>query len=78
MRDKGVESPTNIFSRLIYWITRKRFKKVLLPVKLHARSPGQLLGFGVMTHLQTRRGEVEPELSLLGQARVASLVGCPF
>ena len=78
MREKGNDTPSNLFSRLIYWVTRKRFGKVLLPVKIHGHNPGRLLGFSLMTTIDTRHREVEPLLILLGQSRVASLVGCPF
>jgi hypothetical protein len=78
MREKGNDAPSNLISRLIYWVTRRRFGKVLLPVKIHSYSPGRLLGFSLMTTIDTRPREVEPLLILLGQARVASLVGCPF
>lgn len=78
MRDQGQQQPKGILSRLIYWITQRRFGKVLLPVKIHGYSPSRLLGFSVMTTIHTKPRAVEPLLILLGQARVASLVGCPF
>ena len=78
MREKGNDAPSSLLSRLIYWVTRRRFGKVLLPVKIHGHSPRRLLGFSLMTTIDTRPREVEPLLILLGQARVASLVGCPF
>lgn len=78
MRDEGLEAPRNLLSKIIYFVTKKRFGKVLLPVKIHAYSPATLLGFGVMTHIHTRPAHLDPALSLLAQARVAALVGCPF
>ena len=78
MRENGNDAPRGLLSKLIYWVTRKRFGKVLLPVKIHGHSPGRLLGFSLMTTIDTRPKEVEPLLILLGQSRVASLVGCPF
>ena len=78
MREPGVQSPKSIISKIIYWITRYRFKKVLLPVKIHALSPSRLFGFGLMTQLQTKPRFADPQLILLGQARVGAMVGCPF
>lgn len=78
MRDTGEEIPQGLLARLIYALTRRRFGRVLRPVKLHGRSPDRLLGFALMTTIQTRSGALDQRLSLLGQARVAGLVGCPF
>ena len=78
MRENGNQAPGNLISRFIYWVTRRRFGKVLLPVKIHGQSPGRLLGFSLMTTIDTKPRAVEPLLILLGQSRVASLVGCPF
>lgn len=78
MRDGGQETPKGLLAKVIYFFTKQRFNKVLLPVKIHGHSPSKLLGFGIMTHLQTKPKAVEPLLVLLGQARVASMVGCPF
>ncbi|HIB68980.1 MAG TPA: hypothetical protein EYO33_28810 [Phycisphaerales bacterium] len=78
MRDHGQQTPKGLLSRLIYWVTQRRFGKVLLPVKIHGHSPSRLLGFSLMTAIHTKPKAVEPLLVLLGQARVASLVGCPF
>jgi hypothetical protein len=78
MREHGNDNPDSLISKIIYWITRRRFGKVLLPVKIHGFSPRRLLGFGVMTTMDTKPRAAEPLLILLGQVRVASLVGCSF
>jgi hypothetical protein len=78
MRDNGRTEPRGILSKLIYRLTQRRFGKVLLPVRVHGHSPSRLFGFALMTAIQTKPKNVEPLLVLLGQARVASMVGCPF
>lgn len=78
MREQGNETPKGIVSKLIYYVTRRMFGKVLLPVKIHGHSPRRLFGFSVMTMMDTRPVKVDHLLILLGQSRVASMVGCPF
>ena len=78
MRENGNQRPRNWVTKAIYSVTRRWFGKVLLPVRIHGLSTRRLFGFGVMTLVDTKPRATEPLLILLGQARVASMVGCPF
>lgn len=78
MRNQGNQKPGNWLSKAIYSITRKRFGRVLAPVRIHGHSPSALLGFALMLSLQKRYKHIDPQLVLLAQVRVGGLVGCGF
>lgn len=78
MRNHGNLNPTSWLSRLIYAVTKKRFGKVLAPVKIHGHSPRRLLGMATMLTLQKKPHHIDPRIILLAQVRVGGMVGCAF
>ncbi len=79
MRLTTIENPTNPFLRLVYRVLRRRLGTVVTPWKvvfarLPATVPAQL---GIYWALE-RGLPLEPGLTLLLQAHVATLNGCSF
>jgi len=70
--------PANWLTRLIFFLTRRRFGTVIEPVKIHARSLSRLIGFSLMTALGARYRHISPRIALLAQLRVAVMVECDF
>jgi hypothetical protein len=78
MRHQGVSRPRQWFTKLVFALSRRRFGRVLLPLRLHAHSLPRLAGMGVMMGAQKSYSQLSAQLSLLAQTRVAALVGCDF
>ena len=77
-RDSGQPQARGWLSRLVYFLSRRRFGRVLPAVALHGRCEGRLLGFSWMTLITGRYRHLPPQLGLLAQLRVASLIECDF
>jgi hypothetical protein len=76
-RIAGNESP-GIVGRLAYWFTKRKFGRVVLPVKIHALHPRLLRGLGSMEMAQQAAKTIDAGLKELCGIRVAMRVGCPF
>lgn len=73
-----IERPRNPLLRLVYAWSRRRFGKVLAPLKvIYARKPPLALLADRIVRTQQRLS-LEPELRLLVQARTSQLNGCAF
>lgn len=65
--------------RAVYFITRRKLGKVVMPVQVTAHHPRLLLlGVGPMEQALQGSQCVELTLKELCSIRVATLVGCPF
>ena len=67
-----------LFVGLVYWLTKRRLGRVIMPVQLTAHHPTILWGYAQMEQSQAGSKLVDPKLKGLAELRVATLVGCPF
>lgn len=64
--------------RLVYWLTRRRVGRVVMPVQILGHQPGLLTGYGMMEDVVERAHRVPPRIRSLAQVRAATRIGCPF
>lgn len=67
-----------MFTRIIYWLTKRKVGRVVMPVKIAAHHSKLLWGYGQMEQSFGASRLVQAGLKNLAQLRVATLVGCPF
>jgi hypothetical protein len=67
-----------VFVGLIYYLTRRRLGKVIMPVQVTAHHPKIFWGYIQMEQSQMSSKLIDPKLKGLAELRVATLVGCPF
>jgi hypothetical protein len=67
-----------LFTGLIYWLTRRRLGRVIMPVQVTAHHGKIFWGYLQMEQSQMSSKLVDARLKGLAQLRVATLVGCPF
>jgi hypothetical protein len=78
-RIRGVEAnEAGLFTRFLYWMTRRKVGRVILPFKVIAHLPRLLVAVGQMEMGQAAVRTVEPKLKALAGIKAATLVGCPF
>jgi hypothetical protein len=78
-RIDGLEAnQAGLFARFAYWMTKRKFGRVMLPVKINAHHPRLLRAMGAMEMGQQAAKFVDPALKMLAQVKVAMLIGCPF
>ena len=79
MRLPGVQqSETGPLLRLVYWITRRRYGKLLDPLVMTAYHPGILRGYVAYELALERADRVEERLKDLAATQAATMVGCQF
>jgi len=64
--------------RALYFLTKRRLGRLIMPVQVTAHHPTILWGYGQMEQSQGRSTLVDAKLKDLAELRVATLVGCPF
>jgi len=67
-----------LFLGLVYWLTRRRLGRVIMPVQVTAHHGKIFWGYLQMEQSQMSSKLVDARLKGLAQLRVATLVGCPF
>jgi len=74
-----IEKPEGIVMKLVYFLTRKRFGKVLMPLKVHsARLPSAFgIFYGKISQLDKKLG-LSPELTSIIRQQVSRLNLCLF
>jgi hypothetical protein len=78
-RIPGVEpNQAGLFTRFVYWMTKRKIGRVILPVKITAHQPKLLTAMGQMEQAQLGVHSVPETLKELACIKVATLVGCPF
>ena len=78
-RITAVESrEANLFTRFVYWMTKRKLGRVILPVKITAHHPRLLRGMGEMESAQFAARSVAMTLKELASIKAAMLIGCPF
>lgn len=78
-RIRGIEaSEAGLFTRFLYWMTKRRLGRVILPFRITAHQPRLLRAIGEMEMGQRALKTVEPKLKALTGIKTALLIGCPF
>jgi hypothetical protein len=78
-RIQGIEpAEAGLFIRFVYWMTRRKLGRVILPVKIAAHHPGLLRAIGAMEAGQAAAQSVPAPIKALAGLKAATLVGCPF
>lgn len=62
----------------VYWLTRRRLGRIIVPVQVTAHHPKIFWGYIQMEQSQASSKLVDQKLKGLAELRVATLVGCPF
>jgi hypothetical protein len=76
-RDQG--GPLHrLFVALVYWLTRRRLGRVIMPIQVTAHHGKIFWGYLQMEQSQMGAKLVDHKLKGLAELRVATLVGCPF
>ncbi len=68
----------NLFTRFVYWMTKRSVGRVIVPVKVTAHHPGLLRGVGQMEQAQAAAHSIPETLKELASIKAAMMVGCPF
>jgi hypothetical protein len=69
---------SGLFTRIVYWLTRRKIGRVVMPVQVVAHHSKLLWGYGQMEQSLAASRLVDAALKDLAQLRVATLIGCPF
>ena len=69
---------SNLFTRIVYALTKRKLGHVVVPVQITAHHPRILWGYGQMEQSLSTSSLVDSVLKHLAEIRVATLVGCPF
>jgi 4-carboxymuconolactone decarboxylase len=78
-RLSGIEpSQANLFTRLVYWMTKRQIGRVIQPLKVTAHQGRLLWASGQMELAQLKMHSVDHTLKALAEIKVATLIGCPF
>jgi len=67
-----------LFVRLVYFLTRRRLGRVIMPIQVTAHHPKIFWGYLQMEQSQMGSKLIDSKLKGLAELRVATLVGCPF
>jgi hypothetical protein len=67
-----------LFVSLVYYLTRRRLGRVIMPIQVTAHHPKLFWGYLQMEQSQMSSKLIDPKLKGLAELRVATLVGCPF
>ena len=69
---------TALFTRFVYWLTKRKLGRVVMPVQIVAHHSKLMWGYGQMEQALLSSRLVDSSLKDIAQLRVATLVGCPF
>lgn len=79
VRTKGVkDDEAGLFTKLIFWRTKRQYGHVLLSTRIRANDPKLLALAELMGIYTSARGTLSPKLKELVQLKVAAMVGCPL
>jgi hypothetical protein len=78
-RIQGIESEqAGFFIRFVYWMTKRKLGRVILPVKIAAHHPRLLRAIGAMEAGEAAANSVPAPIKALAGLKAATMVGCPF
>lgn len=69
---------SRLFIRMVYFFTRRRLGRVIMPLQVTAHHPRIFWGYVQMDQSQMGSHLLDHKLKGLAELRVATLVGCPF
>ena len=79
MRLALIEKPKSLFLKTAYWFSRRRFGKVLTPMKvIYARKPSLLSLAMKISKFEEKQTSLAPDLRLFVKTATATLNGCSF
>ncbi len=78
-RIRGIEAgEAGLLTRFLYWMSRRKLGRVILPFRITAHQPRLLRAIGEMERGQQALQTVSAKLKALASIKTALLVGCPF
>ena len=78
-RIRGIEpNEAGLFTRFVYWMTKRKVGRVILPLRVTAHQTRLLRAVGEMEMGQQALNTVEPNLKALASIKTGLLIGCPF
>jgi alkylhydroperoxidase family enzyme len=78
-RIKSIEKPQSLLMRLAYWISKRKYGKVLTPLKaVYSRLPVAFSLWANRIHSLEQKLEISEELTLLVRVYVSQLNCCSF
>src|SRR5690349_13699074 len=79
LRLLSIEQPRQWWLRFAYWISQRRFGRVITPLKvIHARQPALLMIAAHIDWVRDHKISIEPSLRLLISTRASMLNRCTF
>ena len=79
MRRQPIEKPKGLMLRIAYWMTRRKFGKVMTPLKvITARIPQSVRLSYSITKFELRGIRLDPTLHFLVGTLTAQINGCGF
>ncbi len=69
---------SGLFLRIVYFLTRRKVGRVVMPVQVHGHHPGLLFGYGMMEQSLAGGRRLEGKLKSLATLRTSTRIGCPF
>jgi AhpD family alkylhydroperoxidase len=79
LRLPSIERPRQWWLRLAYWMSRRRFRRVITPLKIiYARQPALLTVAAHIDWVRDHKISIEPSLRLLVSIRASMLNRCAF
>ncbi len=67
-----------MFTRVVYWMTKRKLGRIVLPVQITAHHTRLLRAMGEMEMGQAAAHSVDAKLKELAGIFAATLIGCPF
>jgi len=78
-RISGIEpAQANLFTRFVYWMTKRKIGRVVVPLKITAHHSRLMRGMVDMETAQAAARTVDMTLKELAGIKTAMLIGCPF
>lgn len=79
LRLPPIERPQSWLLRLAYWVSQRRFRRILTPLKvIHARQPALLMLAAHIEWVRDHKISIDPSLRLLISIRASMLNRCAF
>ncbi len=79
MRLQPIEKPQGLLMRIAYWMTRRKFGKVMTPMKvIYPRMPGAMKVAYAIAKFEMKGIRLEPALKFMVTTLAAQINGCGF
>lgn len=77
-RVRGVPEQANLFTRVVYALTRHRVGRMVEPVAVAAHHPRLLAGMAAFEQALGSARRLDERIKVLAELQVSSRIGCPF